>query len=158
MAKDTLTAWLRDAHAMEKSTVDNMERLVKHVEDDPQLKKGFERHLEESRRQIERLETCLGELGADPSAAKDAVTRMAGIAQAYASGAAKDEPVKNCLAAYAFEHFEIASYTSLIAAADRLGEAAVKRACEENLREERAMADWLETEIPRVTERFLASG
>jgi ferritin-like metal-binding protein YciE len=66
-----------------------------------------------------------------------------------------DEVVKDCLAAYASRHFEIATYISLSAAARRLERPAIEQMCEENLQQERAMASWLERQIPEATLEFL---
>lgn len=63
--------------------------------------------------------------------------------------------MKGLLASYTFEHMEIASYTILIAAANSVGEAEIARVCEQNLREEEAMAEWLESNLPQVTQTFL---
>lgn len=50
---------------------------------------------------------------------------------------------------------EIASYKMLIAAAGEVGDSETQRACKENLREEVAMADWLESNLGAVTTEFL---
>lgn len=71
------------------------------------------------------------------------------MAQSLSGIFAGDEVMKGSLASYTFEHMEIASYTILIAAAESLGETEVVRACEENLREEVSMAEWLKTIFPR---------
>ena len=67
-----------------------------------------------------------------------------------------DEVVKGSLASYTFEHMEIGSYRILIATAEEAGEAETARVCEEILREEQAMADWLEDNMPMVTHAFLS--
>jgi ferritin-like metal-binding protein YciE len=120
-ARENLKDWLRDAHAMERATIDNIERLVERLEGHPELSNRYRQHLDESRQQLQRLEQCLGRLGTDASVVKDTATRMLGIFQVYATGATPDEPVKHCLAGYAYENFEIASYTSLIGAAEVCG-------------------------------------
>ncbi|VFS41150.1 protein YciE [Enterobacter cancerogenus] len=51
--------------------------------------------------------------------------------------------------------FEIACYTSLLAAAKRAGDTASVPAIESILAEEKAMAEWLITHIPQTTEQFL---
>jgi ferritin-like metal-binding protein YciE len=156
MNTDTLADWLRDAHAMEKGTIDNIERLVGRLKAFPILADRYRTHLQESRRQLERLEQCLKELGTDASFLKDSGMKLAGIAQVYVTGPSSDEPVKHCLAAYGYENFEIASYISLIAAAEACGRPAIKQACEQSLQEERAMARVLEESIPEVTRRYLS--
>lgn len=59
-----------------------------------------------------------------------------------------DEVVEGALASYTFEHMEIASYRILIATSQEAGDVETQRVCEEILREEEAMASWLETNLP----------
>ncbi len=59
------------------------------------------------------------------------------------------------LADYASEHFEIACYRSLIAAAEEAGKPQVAEVCSEILEDEEAMADWIEEQIPEVTRLVL---
>jgi ferritin-like metal-binding protein YciE len=154
--KNTLVAWLRDAHAMERATVDTLDHLAERLHRPyPELAARFRQYWQESLGQVERIETCLKELGSDTSTFKDLRSRFIGIARAYAVEVLPDELVKDCLAAYASRHFEIATYISLGAAARKLEQPAVVQMCEENLRQERAMASWLEQEIPEATLEFL---
>lgn len=87
---------------------------------------------------------------------KDAGGKLTATAQSISGVFAGDEVMKGSLASYTFEHMEIASYTILIAAANAAGEAEIARVCEQNLREEEAMAEWLKSNLPQVTEQFLA--
>ena len=154
--KHTLIAWLRDAHAMERATVDTFDHLAERLHRvDPELAARFRQHWQESLGQVERIEKCLKGLGSDTSTFKDLRSRFIGIAQAYAVEVLPDELVKDCLAAYASRHFEIATYISLAAAARNLEQPAVAQMCEENLQQERAMASWLEQQIPQATSEFL---
>jgi len=50
---------------------------------------------------------------------------------------------------------QIAPYISLGAAARKLEEPAIVQMCEENLQQERAMASWLEQQIPEAALDFL---
>jgi ferritin-like metal-binding protein YciE len=63
----------------------------------------------------------------------------------------KDEIIKNCLQDYGTECFEVASYTSLIAAAAELGDQETVAACQQNLRQDQAMAERILSGIPMVT-------
>jgi ferritin-like metal-binding protein YciE len=153
--KQTLIAWLRDVHAMERASVDIMDRLADRLSRHPELAVRFREHWRDSMGQVQRIETCLKNLGSDTSAFKDLTSRFIGIAQAYAVAVVPDEIVKDCLTVYASRHFEIAAYISLGAAALTLEEPAVAQMCEQNLQEERAMASWLEQQIPAVTLEFL---
>ena len=152
----TLVAWLRDAHAMERATVDTLDHLAERLNRPyPEIAARFRQHWQESLGQVERIEMCLKQLGSDTSTFKDLRSRFIGIAQAYAVEVLPDELVKDCLAAYASRHFEIATYISLSAAARNLEQSAIVQMCEENLQQERAMASWLEQEIPEATLEFL---
>ncbi len=63
--------------------------------------------------------------------------------------------MKNGLSDFAAEQVEVACYRALIAAARDIGEAAVARLCEENLREDEAMARWLDEQIPNLVKQTL---
>jgi ferritin-like metal-binding protein YciE len=153
--KRVLVAWLRDAHAMERTSVDNLDRLADRFSRHPELAVRFREHWRASLGQVVALEACLKKLGSDTSTFKDLASRFVGIAQAYAGMVSLDEPVKDCLAAYASMHLEIATYVSLRAAALELAEPEITRMCDEHLERERAMADWLEQQISAVTLEFL---
>jgi ferritin-like metal-binding protein YciE len=147
-----LVAWLRDAHAMERATVDTLDHLAERFQRPyPELAARFRQHWQESLGQVERIETCLKELGSDTSTFKDLRQRFIRIAQAYAVEVLPDELVTDCLAAYASRHFEIGRYISLGAAARKLEQPAIVQMCEENIQQERAMASWLEQQIPEAT-------
>ncbi len=153
--KQTLVSWLRDAHAMERASVDILDRLAERLARFPELASQFREHWRVSLGQVENIERCLKQLGSDTSTFKDLASRFIGIAQAYAVAVVQDEVVKDCLAAYAYRNFEIATYLSLGAAALVLEEPDVARMCEQHLQQERAMVSWLEKQIPEVTLEFL---
>ena len=149
--KRVLVDWLRDAHAMERTSVDNLDRLADRFSRHPELAVRFREHWRESLGQVVALEACLKKLGSDTSTFKDVARRFVGIAQAYAGAISLDEPVKDCLAAYASMHLEIATYISLRAAAVELAEPEIARMCDEHLQRERTMIGWLEQQITEVT-------
>jgi len=153
--KRVLVDWLRDAHAMERTSVDNLDRLADRFSRHPELAVRFREHWRASLGQVVVLEACLKKLGSDTSTFKDLSRRFVGIAQAYAGAISLDEPVKDCVAAYASMYLEIATYVSLRAAALELAEPEIVRMCDEHLERERAMAGWLEQQITEVTLEFL---
>ena len=153
--KQTIVAWLRDAHALERASVDTLDHLADRLVRFPQLAGRFREHWRESVAQVQNIERCLKHLGSDTSTFKDLASRFFGIAQAYAVEVVPDEVVKDCLSQYASRHFEIATYISLGAAALAGEEPEVARMCEEHLQQERAMASWLEQQIPEITLEFL---
>ncbi|HSH80412.1 MAG TPA: DUF892 family protein, partial [Herpetosiphonaceae bacterium] len=75
--------------------------------------------------------------------------------QGISTGPAKDELIKNALADYSAEHFEIASYTSLISAAQSLGDLETAQICQQILQDELAQQSWLAQQIPLITQEML---
>ena len=154
-SKQTLIAWLRDAHAMERASVDSLDRMADRLVRFPELAAGLREHWRQSLTQVQQIEMCLKKIGSDTSTLKDLASRFIGIAQAFAVEVTSDEVVKDCCAAYSWRHFEIACYLSLGAAAAALEELDIARMCEQHLQQERVMAAWLEEQIPEVTRVFL---
>jgi ferritin-like metal-binding protein YciE len=76
--------------------------------------------------------------------------------QAVGGMTVSDEVVKGAMAGYVFENIEIATYTTLIAAAKAAGDATTQSACEQIIVQEKAMAAWLLEHLPQVTQAFLA--
>jgi ferritin-like metal-binding protein YciE len=150
-----LNQWLRDAHAMEEQAETMLQAQANRIEHYPELSAGIQRHLEETRRQRERLESCLSRRGTSTSSMKDTAAKFTAMMQGMSGSVASDEVAKGAIASYTFEHFEIASYRMLIAAAERAGDTETARVCEEICREEEAMANELANLLPRVAATYL---
>ena len=153
--KETLLDWLRDAHAMENALVGMLERQTRRVEAHPSMKQKIEEHVQTTRRQKERLEVVIKKLGGNTSTVKDVTFWFAGNMQNLVPGSTPDAVVKIALANHGIEHFEIACYKSLIAAAESVGDQETARVCREILDEETEMANYLAHHIPRITTEYL---
>jgi len=153
--QDTVIAWLNDAHALELNLAQVLEHRVQDTKDHPQMQAKVQQHLEQTRRHAELLKGCIERLGGSTSAVKSTMGKVGGFFQGISTGMAKDEMVKNALADYASEQFEIASYTSLIAAAQAIGDQQTASVCQQILRDEQEMASWLQQQIPMITQEFL---
>ena len=116
---------------------------------------GLQRHLEQTRRHAELVKGCVERMGGETSGVKSGMASVMGTVQGMTTKLAKDELIKNTLHDYGTEHFEIACYTSLIAAAENLGDQETVRACQEILRDDQAMADFLFQQIPPTTIEML---
>lgn len=154
-AREHLLDWLRDAHAMEQQAEQMLKAQAARIEHYPELKARIEQHIEETLGQQALLEGCITRLGSSPSMLKDTMGKVAAMGQAIGGMVASDEIVKGSMAGYVFEHMEIASYRTLIAAAEALGDQETRAACERILVEEEAMARWLQDHLPDVTRQFL---
>jgi len=153
--KDMLITWLNDAHGMENALIKILEHQIKDAKNYPQVQSKLEQHLEQTRRHADMVKGCLESLGGKTSSVKSGMASLLGQLQAVSTGPAKDEMIKNALADYAAENFEIASYTSLIDAANVLGEQRIAQVCQQILQDEQEMAQWLQQNIPSLTERTL---
>ncbi|WP_196258683.1 ferritin-like domain-containing protein [Pelagibacterium limicola] len=145
---------LKNAHAMEKQALSILKPLASRIENYPDLKNRIERHITETEGQISRLETILDEVDEKHSGFKDAVLSMGGSMAALSHAAASDEILKDTFANYAFEHYEIAAYKSLIDLSRQLDGNTIWPLLEQNLQEEEEMANWIGDHIGAVTERY----
>jgi ferritin-like metal-binding protein YciE len=146
---------LRDMHALEMSAIELTQRQVERLESYPEMKARLARHHGESEAQAKRLEAILERHGASTSAVKNTVTSVMGNVAAALHAPASDEVLKNTFANFAFEHQEIAAYTSLIAMAEQVGDTQSIPLLRQSLGEEQAMADWIEGQIVPTTQRFM---
>ncbi|ELQ1247209.1 ferritin-like domain-containing protein [Salmonella enterica subsp. enterica serovar Infantis] len=147
--------WLRDAHAMEKQAESMLESMASRIENYPDIKARIEQHISETKHQITMLEEVLDRNGISRSVLKDSMSKMAAMGQSIGGMFPSDEIVKGSISGYVFEQFEIACYTSLLAAAKKAGDTASIPTIEAILKEEMQMADWLIKHIPKTTEQFL---
>lgn len=153
-ANDLFITGLVNAHAMERQALSIMRPQVERLEEYPEMVALLRRHIIETETQAERLETVLTELGESPSGLKDTMLSMGGAMAAMGHTMADDEVIKNALANYAFEHFEIAAYTSLLVMA-RSASARHMDVLEQNLSEERWIAEAMELGLPAITLRYV---
>jgi ferritin-like metal-binding protein YciE len=153
--KKHLADWLRDAHAMEQQSATMMKKLVDRLEHYPELRGRIQKHIEETEQQAKRLEGCIERHGEKTSTMKDIAGKFTATIQGLSGIVVEDEVVKAHLAHYVFEHYEIAAYRVLIAAAEAAGDAETRSVCETNLREEEEMAAWLGDHLPSTTQKYL---
>lgn len=148
--------WLRDAHAMEQQAEQMLKAQASRIEHYPDLEARITQHIQETQGQRELLESCFERLGEKPSAVKDVMGRLAAFGQAVGGSVASDEIVKGAMAGYVFEQLEIATYTTLIAAAEAAGDPETAQVCRGILKQEEEMAQWLLEHLPMVAQQFLA--
>lgn len=153
--RDTLIVGLRNAYGLEGQALSTMENVHSRLEHYPQLKAAVGQHIEETRRQQEMVEQLLGRFGESPSTLKEAAMKLMGNLQSMFHASASDEVLKNLFALYAFEHFEQASYLSLIAMAEECGEMEVAQTCRQILQQEEATGEKLRGMIQSVTQTYM---
>lgn len=153
--KQQIITWLKDAHAMEQGQENLLQGQIREVRDMPEMEQRLQQHLAETRGHRERVAAALSLLGESPSTVKSIAGGFVGLMEGLSTAMFRDMMVKNLIADYAMEHFEIACYRALRVAANEAGLTDIATTCEEILKEETAMAEWLEEQIPDVTRAHL---
>lgn len=154
-AQSIYVTGLRNQHAVENQAIELLERQIGRLENYPAMADRLRRHVAESRDQARRLEELLAEFGTSESGFKDTMMSIMGNVAALAHTPASDEVIKNTFANYAFEHFEIAAYKSLLTLAELTGYSAARHALQQSLTEEQAMAAWIDDHLDETTRTFV---
>ncbi|HKO74085.1 MAG TPA: DUF892 family protein [Gaiellaceae bacterium] len=122
----------------QKLTEEVLPKLIQEVQD-PDFRKGLERHLEQTRGHVTNLEQIFDSMGEQPETEK-----CLGFEGLKAEHDEMTSEVSDSLidivdtgAAARTEHYEIAAYNGLIEMARALGESEAVGLLEENLKEER---------------------
>jgi len=154
-ATDTYIAGLKNAHALEKQAQQMLERQLERLESYPEVEQVLRKHMGETEEQIRRLDEILHFLAEDRSLLKEIATQVVGNVAALAQTVMPDEILKNHFNNHAFENFEIAAYTSLIALAEATGYQQHVAALEQSLREEENAAKTLRDMTPDPTLKYM---
>ncbi|HWH70945.1 MAG TPA: DUF892 family protein [Candidatus Sulfotelmatobacter sp.] len=155
--REHIIDWLREAYAMEKGLEAYLKKVTTKDQVSHLVKTAATAHLEETRRHAEVVKAMLETLGSDTSALKTGVGMMAQATKGLGTMFASDEQIKDLLDAYSMEHFEIASYTALAAAAESAGLEQVAQMCRSIIPQGEQMAQRLLENLPSEVQAYLAS-
>jgi len=130
---------LKDIYFAEKKIMSALPKMAKAAQSD-ELRQAFEKHLEETEGQVERLDAVFEEIDQTPRGKTcDAIMGILDegkeIMSEYKGTAALDAGL--LAAAQAVEHYEISRYGTLITWADELGLAKASKLLKETLAEEK---------------------
>jgi ferritin-like metal-binding protein YciE len=137
---DAFYETLKDVYFAEKQSVKACKKSAKHAKAS-ELKEAFQKHLETSEHQVERLQQIFEMLG-KPARAKTCeamsgiMTEMEEDLEDFGATAAGDAVLIGC--AQAVEHYEIARYGMLKTWATQLGHKDAAKLLGETLEEEKA--------------------
>lgn len=142
--KETFIDELKDLYDAEKQLLKGLPKMAK-AADHEELKAAFEEHLTQTQTHVERLEQVFEIFGEEPKGKK--CKAMQGLME-EGKELIEDEAGDAALicAAQKVEHYEIASYGSLVAWAEMLEENEARDLLEETLDEEKETDERL-TEI-----------
>jgi ferritin-like metal-binding protein YciE len=145
---------LKDTYDAEIRLVDSLKEIAGKVSD-AELKRGFERHHDQTMRQVERLEKVFRTIGVEPE--REECEGVKGLIKEFDAFVRQGKPTKDVLDVFASaaglktEHYEICSYTTLINLAYRAGWDEATATLKENLAEELATAKGLEAMSEKLT-------
>jgi ferritin-like metal-binding protein YciE len=136
--KDLYIDELKDLYSAENQLVKALPKMAK-AATSPDLRAGFEEHLEQTKNHVQRLETIFQQLGESPKGKK--CKGMEGLIE---EGSEAIEEYEGDLldaaligAAQRVEHYEMAGYGTVSAFAEELGESEQVTLLNETLEEER---------------------
>lgn len=155
--REQFIQWLGDAHAMEVGIVTTLEKHIADAKGLPKVRAALTKHLRETKKHATEMKKALASLGGSHPMVREGVSKLANLAAGIVTTAAPDTIVKNAIADFTTEHFEMACYSSLILTATSLGERKIAATCKTILREEEAMAATLEGLFKGVNDTYLAS-
>ncbi len=137
--KDFMIDGMKDLYWAEKALVKNLPKMSKNATS-KKLKESINKHLDETKDQVKRLEDAFKALKLKPEAVKcdamDGLLKEAeGILEETEPGAVRDAAI--IAAAQKVEHYEIASYGTLATYAKLLGQKDVLKLMLETLAQEK---------------------
>ena len=143
---DLLLHGLKDIYYAENQIVKSLPKLVDKATN-RDLTKGLRDHLEETKKQVARLEQVFKLLGQEKTVRCPAIDGLIAEADDVAGEVADKQVLDAAIvgAAQSVEHYEIARYGTLIAWANELGRDDVVRLLTTNLNEEKAADKKLST-------------
>ena len=144
-----------DAHAMEKQAIESVENQIARLKNYPELRNWAQEHVEASEHHRELIKQCIQRRGGSTSTLKNVTMAVMGKIQEISGAVMADEVLKNVIGDFSFKHYQIASYKSLIAAAEAANDPDTKQVCEGILATYQQQADRLSPYIGQVTHEFI---
>ncbi len=136
---DLFVAQIRDLYDAENQIIKALPKLAKEA-GSPQVKQAFEKHLQQTKAQVTRLEEIFDDMGMSPSGKKCAGIRGIIDEGDEVAGQIDDASVKDAAlicAAQKVEHYEMAAYGCACAFATQLGEDRARDLLAQTLEEEK---------------------
>jgi ferritin-like metal-binding protein YciE len=145
---------LGDVYTAERTIVQMLPTLQQEANDE-KLADGFKKHLDQSRKHVENIEKVFQEFGAQPEARP--CPGIEGIKREHDQNAPEVAPQMADLfaagAATSTEHYEIATYESLITMAKALGKTQAARLLETNKKQDQKMLTETKAIARRLTNK-----
>ena len=142
-AKDHLLLHLKEAHALEQTSL-RMTQAATKATDDPQLRELFEHHHEETEEHERLIRERLEAHEESPSKLKDVGARFAAVGKGATAVVGSDTPGRLARDGYVQEHAEIAAYELLCRVAEKAEDGETLEVARRILENERQTAEKFE--------------
>lgn len=154
--RNELTGWLRDAYAMERSLETTLKKISQSDKHPEECRAACGKHLIETQQHAQTVESILKSLGTDTSTIKTGIGVVMEMLKGAGAAVSHDHVVKEMIASYASEQFEIACYEAITAAAEVAGLPHIVNACQQIISEEKNMAETINDMLPGIIHHYLA--
>lgn len=151
----TFVSGLRNIRAVETESIAILRTQVRRSASYPLLRERLNRHIEDTRVQMGRLDVILDGMRESNSVLMDITTSIMGGLAALSQAATADEILRNTVADLALENLEIASYRALIIMAREIGHDEAANLLQQSLGEEMEMAHWLQEHLADITYSYM---
>lgn len=153
--QEQLVKYITDAHALEQSTLKQVDTWIDATRD-PEMLEGLQRRKEGEARHAQLLEERLRAHGAEPSSLKDTGAGLGAAAKGLLDRARPDDVGKVNRDGYVAAHLEIAAAELLSRVAERAGDAATADVAGQIKQDAQDVADKIASTWDRVVELSLA--
>lgn len=99
----------------------------------------------------------MAQFDTEPAGLKDLTGKLGATLEGVMAELAEDKVIKYQAMAYGVEHFEIATYNTILTAAEELEKDGIVSMCQQILADEEEMANWLEDYSQEMTLQYLES-
>ena len=149
--KEQLLRYLNDSYAAEVGGMASLKDLAAETTN-VDLRQVVEEHITVTQSQADRISARILALGGDKSEPKgilnQVLAKTSGVLNAFHNK--DDKQTQDTIKAYAFEHFEVGSYTSLKSYANAIGDHETAQLAETIIGEEQLAAERLLRLIPQL--------
>lgn len=159
--EDLFVHELQDVYYAEQQLTKVLPKLAREVSDD-EFSEALEEHLEETKEHVTNLEQVFQDLGVPAKGEK--CPGIDGIKEEHDTFLEENDPNDDVLdlfvtgAAARTEHYEIAAYTGLVEMAQSLGATKAKGLLEQNLKQDKAALEKVETISKRLLKETAQAG
>ncbi|MDP8943424.1 MAG: DUF892 family protein [Actinomycetota bacterium] len=160
-SRELFTELLGEVLTVERMLADEVLPALAEQSQDPELREGFEHHIEETRGQVANVEEVFSKLG--EKATEQPSKTLEALERDYRQTIQEIGPAElgDCFrtaAAAKTEHLEIAAYTSLITMARAMGEDEIVELLQENLSQEEETLRTVEQAAEKLSGQLVAGG